>query len=93
MVAIARGLMSKPKPLLIDEPSLGLSPKMVETTRDTIRDISQSGVTVLFAEQNAFMVLKVSHRASFLETGKVMLSADASELLQNEQVKLSYLGL
>jgi len=93
MVAIARGLMSMPKLLLIDEPSIGLSPKMVETITDTIRNISESGVPVLFAEQNAFMALQVSNRGYVLETGKVILSADASSLKLDDHVKASYLGL
>lgn len=92
MCAIARGLMSKPKILLLDEPSLGLSPKLVEQIFAIIREINTGGVTVFLVEQNAHMALSIAHRGYVIATGEVTLSGSGSELLGNEMVKKLYLG-
>lgn len=93
MLAIARGLMSRPKLLLADEPSLGLSPLMVENIVKIIQQINQEGVTVLLVEQNAFVAFKISHWGYIMQTGQVALAGDTIELLQNEQIKKVYLGI
>jgi branched-chain amino acid transport system ATP-binding protein len=93
MLAIARGLMSRPKLLLADEPSLGLSPLMVENIVKIVQEINQGGVTVFLVEQNAFVAFKISHWGYILQTGQVALAGDTTELLQNEQVKKIYLGI
>ena len=87
MLAMARGLMARPKLLLLDEPSLGLSPKLVVTIFDTIRRINQEGVTVLLVEQNAYLALQIAHRGYVLETGRIVLTDTAAALAQNPQVK------
>jgi branched-chain amino acid transport system ATP-binding protein len=92
MLAIGRALMSRPKLLLLDEPSLGLAPLLVREIFKTIRDINAHGVTVLLVEQNAHMALSIAGRAYVLETGRVILSDRAERLLQNEEVKKAYLG-
>jgi branched-chain amino acid transport system ATP-binding protein len=93
MLAIARALMSKPKMLLLDEPSLGIAPKLVRTIFDKIVEINKElGVTILLVEQNANLALAIAHTAYVLETGKIVLSGPASELAQNEEVKHVYLG-
>lgn len=92
MCAIARGLMARPRILLLDEPSLGLSPKLVGQIFDIIRDINQQGVTVLLVEQNAHMALSIAHRGYVLATGEVTLTGTGRELLGNDMVKKSYLG-
>lgn len=92
MLAIGRGMMSKPKLLLLDEPSMGLSPILVEEIFSIISTINKQGTTILLVEQNAFMALQVAHRAYVLETGRVVLSGDAGELQQNEKVRSAYLG-
>ena len=92
MLAIARGLMSRPKLLLLDEPSLGLSPKMVLSVFEIIRSINKQGMTVLLIEQNAFMALQVSHRGYVLETGCIVLADAAANLANNPKVKAAYLG-
>ncbi|MBF7083307.1 ABC transporter ATP-binding protein [Desulfallas sp. Bu1-1] len=92
MLAIGRGMMSKPKLLLLDEPSMGLSPILVEEIFSIISTINSQGTTILLVEQNAFMALQVAHRAYVLETGRVVLSGDARELQQNEKVRSAYLG-
>ena len=92
MLAIARALMTKPKLLLLDEPSMGLAPKIVEQILENIRTINQSGVTVLLVEQNAAMALAISHRGYVLETGMVILEGAASELAGNDLVRQAYLG-
>jgi branched-chain amino acid transport system ATP-binding protein len=92
MLAIGRSLMSQPRLLLLDEPSLGLAPFLVETIFDIIQTINQQGVTILLIEQNAFQALTVSHRAYVLETGRISLSGPAQELLHNDHVRKAYLG-
>lgn len=93
MVAIGRGLMTNPKLLLLDEPSLGLAPFMVQQIRSIINDIHATGTSVLLVEQNAQMALSVASYGYVLETGKVVLSQSASQLLQDESVRKFYLGL
>jgi len=92
MLAIARALMGQPKLLLLDEPSLGLAPILVDTIFDTIRRINEQGTTILLVEQNAQLALQVSDRAYVLETGEITLSGPSKELLENEQVRKAYLG-
>jgi branched-chain amino acid transport system ATP-binding protein len=92
MLAIGRGLMAKPKLLLLDEPSMGLAPKFVEQILENIRAINKAGVTVLLVEQNAAMALAISHRGYVLETGQVILAGTASELAGNDLVRQAYLG-
>lgn len=92
MLAIGRAIMSKPKLLLLDEPSLGLAPIMVEKTAEKIHEIHKKGTTILLVEQNAFLALTMSDRAYVLETGKTVLEGKGRELLQNEHVKKAYLG-
>ena len=93
MLAIARALMSKPKMLLLDEPSLGIAPKLVRTIFEKIVEINRElGVTILLVEQNANLALAIAHTAYVIETGKIVLSGPAKELAQNEEVKHAYLG-
>jgi len=92
MLAMGRGLMARPKLLMLDEPSMGLSPILVREIFDIIRDINQQGTAILLVEQNAFMALQVAQRAYVLETGKVVLSGPAAELLRDPKVKAAYLG-
>lgn len=92
MLAIGRALMSNPKLLLLDEPSLGLAPLLVRAIFETIREINQSGVTILLVEQNARAALKLAHKAYVLETGNIVLSGPAAELLADERVRKAYLG-
>jgi len=92
MLAISRALMSRPKLVLFDEPSLGLAPNLVERTFDIIRDIRARGVTVVMVEQNAFAALELSDRSYVLEQGRVALSGTGAELLNNPHVKSAYLG-
>lgn len=92
MLAIGRALMSQPQIILMDEPSMGLAPILVQQIFDIIEEINKSGTTVLLVEQNANMALSVAHRAYVLETGKIVLSGDAKELLGNEEIKKAYLG-
>lgn len=93
MLAIGRALMSKPKLLLLDEPSLGLAPSAVQDLARRIREINESGVTVLLVEQNAHMALGISDRAYILEVGKIALSGRSKSLIQVDQVKKVYLGM
>jgi branched-chain amino acid transport system ATP-binding protein len=92
MLTIARALMARPKLLLLDEPSLGLAPMLVKLIFDTIGEINRDGMTILLVEQNARAALKVAHRAYVLETGRIVLSGDAREMLENENVRKAYLG-
>ena len=92
MLAMGRALMARPKLLLLDEPSMGLAPLVVQTIFDTIRDINAQGMTVLLVEQNAAQALSLAHRGYVIETGRIVLEDEASELLENEQVRKAYLG-
>ncbi|NLI89083.1 MAG: ABC transporter ATP-binding protein [Epulopiscium sp.] len=92
MLAIARALMSRPEILLLDEPSMGLAPMLVQEIFDIIVDINNNGTTVLLVEQNATMALKIANRAYVLETGHIINSGNASDLLDNDDVKRAYLG-
>ncbi len=93
MLAIARGLMARPKVLLLDEPSLGLAPALVTQLFQTIRELNrQEGLTVLLAEQNARQALRIAHRACVLELGRVVLTGSAQELQDDERVRQRYLG-
>jgi branched-chain amino acid transport system ATP-binding protein len=92
MLAIARALMSKPKLLMLDEPSLGLAPLMVEKIFDTIVDLNREGLTVLLVEQNAHAALEISRHAYVLETGTVTLEGESGMLLKDERVRTAYLG-
>lgn len=93
MLATARGLMSKPTLLLLDEPSMGLSPILVEEIFRIIVEINKQGTSILLVEQNAQMALSIAHRAYVLETGRVVLSGPAKEIADNPQVKSAYLGV
>jgi branched-chain amino acid transport system ATP-binding protein len=92
MLAMGRALMSHPKIILMDEPSMGLSPILVEEIFDIIKEISKSGTTVLLVEQNAKKALSIANRAYVLETGKIVLEGDAKKLMDEESVKKAYLG-
>ncbi|MHC1758214.1 MAG: ABC transporter ATP-binding protein [Negativicutes bacterium] len=92
MLAMGRALMSRPKLLLLDEPSLGLAPLLVEKIFEIIQSINREGMTVLLIEQNAWQALNISHRGYVLETGCVSVSGAASELLHNDHVRKAYLG-
>ena len=92
MLAIGRALMSRPRLLLLDEPSLGLAPMLVRAIFETIKEINQQGVTILLVEQNARAALKLAHRAYVLETGRIVLSGPSHELMQDERVRKAYLG-
>ncbi len=92
MLAMARALMSKPRLLLLDEPSMGLAPMLVEKIFEIIQDINSSGVTIMLVEQNAHMALSIANRAYVLETGEVVLSGDARELAANPEIRKAYLG-
>lgn len=92
MLAMGRALMSKPKLMLLDEPSMGLAPILVKQIFDIIKEINASGMTILLVEQNAHMALSVASRAYVLETGKIVLSGKASELAASEEVRKAYLG-
>ena len=92
MLAMGRALMSRPRIILMDEPSMGLSPLLVKEVFVIIKEIHAAGITVLLNEQNAKMALKVANRAYVLETGKIKLSGDAQELLHNDEVRKAYLG-
>jgi branched-chain amino acid transport system ATP-binding protein len=93
MLAIARGLMSRPKLLLLDEPSLGLAPVLVHQVFDTIQEIARQGMTILLVEQNALKALEISARAYVLEVGRIILQGTGKELLHNPTVQAAYLGV
>jgi branched-chain amino acid transport system ATP-binding protein len=92
MLAIARALMSRPKVLLLDEPSLGLAPLLVEQIFKVVKEINNQGTTVLLVEQNAHMALQISHYAYVLETGKVCMQGPAAEVRGNDKIRKAYLG-
>jgi branched-chain amino acid transport system ATP-binding protein len=92
MLAMARGMMSNPKVLLLDEPSMGLAPLLVEKIFDTVVEIRKQGVAVLLVEQNAFLALQIGDYGYVLETGKIVLEGSSQALLENAQVKEAYLG-
>jgi branched-chain amino acid transport system ATP-binding protein len=93
MLAIGRGLMSRPELLMLDEPSLGLSPILVKTIFKIIREINQQGTTILLVEQNVVHSLNLSHRGYVLENGSIVLSGSGQDLLKNQHIRQSYLGL
>jgi len=93
MLATGRGLMSRPGLLMMDEPSMGLSPILVEEIFKIIQEINSQGTSILLVEQNAQMALSISHRAYVIETGHIVLSGSASEIAENPQVKAAYLGV
>ena len=93
MLAMGRALTSRPRILLLDEPSMGLAPMLVETIFNTIVEINRQGVAVLLVEQNALMALNVAHRGYVLETGRIVLEDEAHALQRNEQVQKAYLGI
>ena len=92
MLAMGRALMSRPRLLLLDEPSMGLAPLLVKEIFSIIKEINASGTTVLLVEQNAHMALSIAHRAYVLETGRIILAGDAKELAASEDVRKAYLG-
>jgi len=92
MLAIGRALMARPRVLLMDEPSMGLAPVLVEQIFDAIQEINRQGTTILLVEQNAYMALQVAHRGYVLQTGQVVLQGSAAELRENPEVKRAYLG-
>ena len=92
MLAMGRALMSKPRLMMLDEPSMGLAPILVDQIFDIIRELHASGVTIMLVEQNAELALSVANRAYVLETGTISMSGDAQDLLQNDDVRKAYLG-
>ncbi len=92
MLAMGRALMSRPALMMLDEPSMGLAPLLVEQIFDIIKELNQAGTTILLVEQNALMALSIASRGYVLETGKIVLHAPANELLCNDAVKKAYLG-
>lgn len=92
MLAVGRALMAKPKMILMDEPSMGLSPLLVKEIFSIIKEVNRKGITVLLVEQNAKMALSISSRAYVMETGKITISGNAGELLRDDRVKKAYLG-
>ncbi len=93
MLAMGRSLMSRPKVLLLDEPSLGLAPILVETIFTIVREINSQGTTVLLVEQNAHKALEVAHRGYVLETGSIVQHGSGQQLLASEEVQKAYLGM
>lgn len=92
MLAVGRALMAKPKMILMDEPSMGLSPLLVKEIFSIIREVNKKGITILLVEQNAKMALSVSNRAYVMETGKITIEGSAGDLLKDDRVKKAYLG-
>jgi branched-chain amino acid transport system ATP-binding protein len=92
MLAIGRGLMSRPKILFLDEPSMGLAPLLVQEIFNIIKDINNAGTTILLVEQNASMALQIANRAYVMETGKIVLTGTGVELMQSDEIKKAYLG-
>lgn len=92
MLAMGRALMSRPRLLLLDEPSMGLAPLLVKDIFSIIKEINSTGTTILLVEQNAHMALSIAHQAYVLETGKIVLSGDAKELAESDEIKKAYLG-
>ncbi|MFC5428236.1 ATP-binding cassette domain-containing protein, partial [Paraburkholderia denitrificans] len=92
MLAMARAIISKPKLLLLDEPSMGLSPIMVEKIFEVVRTISQEGITVLLVEQNARLALQAAHRGYVMDSGLVTMEGDAKQMLDDPKVRAAYLG-
>jgi branched-chain amino acid transport system ATP-binding protein len=93
MLVISRGLMSRPKLLMLDEPSLGIAPLLVARIFEVIKDINRRGMTILLVEQNAAVALNIAHHGYVLETGEIVLSGGARELLREEKVREAYLGV
>lgn len=93
MLALGRALMARPKVLLLDEPSMGLAPILVESIFQTIQDINAEGATILLVEQNALMALQIAHRGYVIQTGEIVLQDDARALQNNEMVQKAYLGI
>ena len=93
MLAIGRGLMLNPRILMLDEPSMGLAPVLVDLIFDTIKKLNEQGTTILLVEQNALMALSIAHRGYVLQTGAIALTDDAAKLKQNEMVQKTYLGI
>jgi branched-chain amino acid transport system ATP-binding protein len=92
MLAMGRALMARPKILLMDEPSMGLAPIVVKGIFDIIQSVNKTGTTILLVEQNAKMALSIANKAYVLETGKIVLSGNASDLLNDDSVRSAYLG-
>ena len=93
MLAIARGLMSLPRLLMFDEPSLGLAPILVEKMLEIVKEINKMGTTILMVEQNVYHALSLSNSGYILENGRIVLQGSGSELLKNDRVRQAYLGL
>ena len=93
MLAIGRGLMLNPRILMLDEPSMGLAPVLVDVIFETIKKLNEQGTTILLVEQNALMALSVAHRGYVLQTGSIVLTDEAEKLKKNEMVQKSYLGI
>ena len=93
MLATARALMTRPRFLCMDEPSMGLAPKLVQQQFETIQELNRHGMTVFVVEQNATMALGIAHRGYVLQSGRLVLSGKASDLLENPQMKRAYLGI
>ena len=92
MLAMARALMSRPKLLLLDEPSMGLSPLLVERIFSVVREVSERGISILLVEQNARLALQIAHRGYVMDSGEIVLTGHAAELLHDPRVREAYLG-